>query len=285
MSRPDYPFSTSDHERQRLMRQAGVLAEATERLLHKAQIAPGMRVLDVGSGAGDVAFLARRLVGDSDEVIGTDRDSTQVSFANQRALSLGYCNVRFIESDFPTLALDRPPDAIIGRLVLIFAKDPAAAVAGVCRNLRDGVVVAFLESNFTFDAPVLVEPRDSLAAKAVGWIAAGLKHAGVQPRLGMRLFGIMKIAGLEPNPQIESTFNVGQGPEGHLFPYLVDLVRSAMDSIIASGAATAEEIDIASLERRLVADAPVTGVVGTISSGVLGIVARKPAERPVSSRG
>ena len=54
----------------------------------------------------------------------------------------------------------------------------------------------------------------------------------------------MKDAGLEPSPQIESTLNVGRGPEGHLFPYLVDLVRSAMDSIIASGAATAEEIDI-----------------------------------------
>jgi ubiquinone/menaquinone biosynthesis C-methylase UbiE len=284
MSRPDYPFSTSDHERQRLMRQADVLAEATERLLRKAQIGPGMRILDIGSGAGDVAFLARRLVGDSGEVIGTDRDSTQVAFANQRAETLGYGNVRFIESDFPSLALDRPVDAIIGRLVLIFAKDPAAAVAGVCRNLRDGGVVAFLESNFTFDAPVLVEPRDCLAAKAVGWIAAGLKHAGVQPRLGMRLFGIMKVAGLEPNPQFESTFNVGQGPEGHLFPYLVDLVRSAMDSIIASGAATAGEIDIDSLERRMAADAPATGVVGTISSGVVGIVARKPAERPASSR-
>jgi hypothetical protein len=55
-----------------------------------------------------------------------------------------------------------------------------------------------------------------------------------------------------------------------------------MDSIIASGAATAEEIDIDSLEQRLVADAPVSGVVGTISSGVLGIVARKPFEGPHS---
>ena len=57
-----------------------------------------------------------------------------------------------------------------------------------------------------------------------------------------------------------------------------------MDSIIASGAATAEEIDIDTLEQRLVADAPVSGVVGTISSGVLGIVARKPFEGPLADR-
>ena len=85
----------------------------------------------------------------------------------------------------------------------------------------------------------------------------------------------MKQAGLEPTPQIESTLNIGQGPQGHLFPYLVDLVRSAMDHIIASGAATRDEIDIDTLEQRLVADAPATGVVGTISSGVVGITARK----------
>src|SRR5262245_54303137 len=37
-SLPDYPFLTSDHERQRLMRQADILSEATERLLRKAGI-------------------------------------------------------------------------------------------------------------------------------------------------------------------------------------------------------------------------------------------------------
>ena len=257
------------------MRQSDILSEATERLLRKAGLGPGMRVLDIGSGAGDVAFLARKLVGDSGEIIGTDRDEEQVAFANRRAQSHGYGNVGFVKSDFPDLVLDRPVDAIIGRLVLIFAKDPAAAIARVSRNLRSGGVVAFLESNFAFDAPVLVEPRNSLAGQAVRWISAGLEHAGVQPYLGLRLFSIMKQAGLEPTPQFESTLNIGQGPQGHLFPYLVDLVRSAMDHIIASGAATRDEIDIDTLEQRLVADAPAAGVVGTISSGVVGITAWK----------
>src|SRR5262245_63587399 len=88
MSEPDYPFVSSEHERQRLMRQADVLSEATERLFRKSGIGLGMRVLDVGSGAGDVALLARRLVGETGEVIGTDRDETQVAFASRRAQSL-----------------------------------------------------------------------------------------------------------------------------------------------------------------------------------------------------
>jgi len=277
MSEPDYPFSSSEHERQRLMRQADMLSEATERLFRKAGIGPGMRVLDVGSGAGDVALLARRLVGETGEVIGTDRDQEQVAFASRRAQSLGYANVRFVTSHYPSLVLDAPVDAIVGRLVLLFARDPAASLAGVCRNLRSGGIVAFQENNMQFDAPILVEPRDGLAGKAARWITAGIGHSGVQPRLGLKLYGIMKTAGLEPSPQIEAMMIIAQGPEGSLFPYLADLVRSAMPSIIASGAATAAEIDIDTLEQRLAADAPATGVVGTISAGFVSVWARKPS--------
>ncbi len=39
----------------------------------EAGIVPGMRALDVGSGAGDVAFLAADIVGDTGEVVGVDR--------------------------------------------------------------------------------------------------------------------------------------------------------------------------------------------------------------------
>jgi ubiquinone/menaquinone biosynthesis C-methylase UbiE len=276
MSEPDYPFESSEHERQRLMKQADLLSEATERLFRKAGIGSGMRVLDVGSGAGDVAILARKLVGETGEVIGTDRDATQVAFAIRRAESLGYTNVHFVVSDYPSLELSPSVDAIVGRLVLLFARNPAAALAGVCRNLRSGGIVAFQENNMQFDAPVLVEPRDGLAAKVVGWITVGIGHSGVQPRLGLQLYAIMKSAGLEPSPQMESGMVIPQGPDGILFPYLTDLVRSAMPSIIASGAATAAEIDIDTLEQRLAADAPPTGVVGTVSAGFVGVWARKP---------
>ena len=276
MPQPTYPLLSSDHERQRLIKQAEMLSEATERLFRRAGIGPSMRVLDIGSGSGDVAFVARKLVGADGEVTGVDKDPEQVAFASQRAHALGHANVRFMTADYPSLALAEPVDAIIGRLVLVFASDPVAALAGVSRNLRRGGTVALLESNMQLDAPVLVEPRDGLAGKAAQWINAGFAHAGVQPRLGLRLFGIMKAAGLEPSPQFEAPMVVNQGPDGMLFPYLVGLVRSAIASIIASGAASADEIDIDTLEQRLVADAPATGVVGTVSAGFVGAWARKP---------
>jgi ubiquinone/menaquinone biosynthesis C-methylase UbiE len=136
------------------MKQADMLSEATERLFRKAGIGPGMRVLDVGSGAGDVALLARRLVGDVGEVIGTDRDEEQVAFAGRRARSLGYTNVRFIAADYRSLVLDTAVDAIVGRLVLVFSGDPVASLEDVCGNLRHGGIVAFQESIMQYDAPV-----------------------------------------------------------------------------------------------------------------------------------
>jgi tRNA A58 N-methylase Trm61 len=48
----------SDRELERLRRQAQLIDPITLQFLTEAGIANGMRVLDVGSGAGDVAFLA-----------------------------------------------------------------------------------------------------------------------------------------------------------------------------------------------------------------------------------
>ena len=54
-----YILGHSEAEILRLQTQAKILGPITERLLQRAGIRTGMRVLDVGSGAGDVAMLAR----------------------------------------------------------------------------------------------------------------------------------------------------------------------------------------------------------------------------------
>jgi hypothetical protein len=69
---------------------------------------------------------------------------------------------------------------------------------------------------------------------------------------------------------------IQQGPEGELFRILTSVVRSQIPAIVASGATTAAEIDIETLEQRLIADAPPEGVVGYFNSGHVGVWARKP---------
>ena len=89
----------SEQELQRLGRQGQALGPFTRQLFEEAGIGRGMRVLDVGCGSGDVAFLAADLVGLSGEVVGVDRERTAVDWANARAYLRGTRNVNFIEGD------------------------------------------------------------------------------------------------------------------------------------------------------------------------------------------
>ena len=67
---PDYLLGSTDAEHERLIRQAARLAPATEAFFREAGIGAGQRVLDVGSGVGDVAMLLARLVGSTGAVVG-----------------------------------------------------------------------------------------------------------------------------------------------------------------------------------------------------------------------
>src|SRR5437016_10147391 len=62
-----YALGHSEQELERLAHQAQVFAPFTRQLFEQAGIGPGMRILDVGSGAGDVSFLAAELGGRSEE--------------------------------------------------------------------------------------------------------------------------------------------------------------------------------------------------------------------------
>ena len=81
MNKPAYVLGHSDRELSRLTMQARLLEPVTRQFLLDAGIRAGMRVLDIGSGAGDVAFLAAELVGRSGEVIGTDTAAEAVTAA------------------------------------------------------------------------------------------------------------------------------------------------------------------------------------------------------------
>jgi ubiquinone/menaquinone biosynthesis C-methylase UbiE len=271
-----YPLESTPDERQRLIAQGGLLAPLTQRLFERAGLASGMRVLDLGSGSGDVAFLAAKFVGPEGSVLSVDRDPAQVAFAQQRAKADGLTNVRFMAGDFRDIELSPAVDAIVGRLVLMYAADPLDALRRALRNLKGGGVIALQESIIDYDGPVFVEPLDCLAAKAAEWFRAGFKHAGVHPRMGMRLFGLMRAAGLDPALDIETLVPIQQGPDGELFGILTSVVRSQIPAIVASGAATEAEIDIETLERRMIADTPPGGVVGYFNSGHVGVWARKP---------
>ena len=96
---PDYVLGHSTRELERLSAQARVLGSFTRQVFREAGIVPGMRVLDVGSGAGEVALLAAELVGTTGEVIGVDKAPAALAVARARAAARSLPNVSFREGD------------------------------------------------------------------------------------------------------------------------------------------------------------------------------------------
>src|SRR4030095_15790859 len=88
MSQPsttEHVYGRSPEEHARLALQARILRPYTERFFRAAGLAPGMRVLDIGSGIGDVAMLAAEIVGPNGRVVGIDRDPSFLETARRRA--------------------------------------------------------------------------------------------------------------------------------------------------------------------------------------------------------
>jgi NADH:ubiquinone reductase (H+-translocating) len=79
-----YVLGHSQTEIRRLIKQMAILQATTERLLRSAGIERGMRVLDLGCGAGDVAMLAGKLVGASGSVVGIDGNAQILAVARKR---------------------------------------------------------------------------------------------------------------------------------------------------------------------------------------------------------
>ena len=131
-----YAPGYSEEERRRLIEQADFFGGFTKRLFVDAGIGPGMRVLDVGCGVGDVSLLVASLVGPEGAVSGVDSDPLALGHARERVSAIGLTNVDFIEGDIRDLTFDEPFDAAVGRLILMYLADPADTLDHITDLLR-----------------------------------------------------------------------------------------------------------------------------------------------------
>jgi ubiquinone/menaquinone biosynthesis C-methylase UbiE len=134
-----------------------------------------MRVLDVGSGPGDVAFLAAQLVGSGGSVVGTDKAATAVALARSRASSKGLRNVAFREGDPAQMTFDQPFDAIVGRMILMHCGDPPAMLRKLAAHVQPGGVMVFLEPAWSFARS---RPLVPLYERCCQWVVEVFRSAG-----------------------------------------------------------------------------------------------------------
>jgi protein-L-isoaspartate O-methyltransferase len=242
--RPRYVLGSAEAEVERLDQQAATIAPATALLLRAAGLAPGMRVLDLGTGPGHVASLVAELVGAEGSVLGVDQSEALLAVAESRRGG----NMAFEWGDARTCRAAEPFDAIVTRLLLFHLPDAVDVLRHHRENLRPGGLMVAVDYDM---GTARAEPPVELAATVRRWVEAGFRAAGADPRIGAA--GYEDVAGFG----VQGYLQPGERPQR----LLVGAVRSLAPQILASGIATEEELGLDTLDARLADAVAAAGAV------------------------
>jgi SAM-dependent methyltransferase len=267
----NYALGHSEQELERLSHQGQVFAPFTRQLFGQAGLRPGMSILDVGSGAGDVSFLAAELVGPSGEVVGADREAAAVEWATARAHSREIKNVKFLVGDPAVVEFDQKFDAVVGRFVLMYYPDPVAALQKLVQHLRPGGLIIFQEFEMENIRSLPAAPTFDRAAR---WMRQTLSASGARIQMGLELYQLFLSAAL-PGPQLRVDALIGGGAG---FPYeiLAEVIQSLLPVMERLKIATAAEVDIPTLAQRM-RDEVIAGNGVVVAPALIGAWSQKPA--------
>ncbi|MDE0019518.1 MAG: methyltransferase domain-containing protein [Candidatus Poribacteria bacterium] len=244
-----YTLGRTSHETTRLIEQSRIYGASTHRLCKRAGITVGMRVLEIGSGAGDVALTLAELVGPTGKVVGVDVNAEILDTARHRATDAGIQNVEFMARDARDLVFSDKFDAIVGRFVLMYMADPRAAFATLIRHLKPGGIAAFQEPEYTL-YPAFLHPDTPLMNQLITWILDVFKHSGAHLDMGIGLYQAFVDAGLPP-PAMHLESPIGAAKTWAGYRYMATIFQSLLPLLEKYELATAEQVDVDTLATRI----------------------------------
>jgi len=245
----EYALGYTATEQERLIRQAALFAPITERFFREAGIGPGQRVLDLGSGLGDVAMLVARLVGPTGEVVGIEREASSIGRAKARVAAAGLRNVSFRQTDVHQILSHELFDAAVGRFILMFLPDPVSVLRSVSQLVRPGGVVAFQEPSWI---PFLALGRRlPLWSKVLIAIHETFLRSAVNPEMGLALYAAFQEVGL-PAPAMH--MEIALGSDANCTQQPADVLRSVHPLARQNNVSLEEVGDLETLADRLHAE-------------------------------
>lgn len=120
--------------------------DITLNLIRRSGIKPGMHILDVGCGPGEVSFLLAEHLGLDGTVTGVDHSEKMLSLAEENAGKRVVPNVSFVKGNLiPEDIPDHGFDAAFGRRVIMYQSDAVAAISRIASAVKPGGIIAFQE--------------------------------------------------------------------------------------------------------------------------------------------
>jgi SAM-dependent methyltransferase len=246
-----YIPGSADPEPGRLAALSRLYGPATAAWLDSAGLTSGMTVVDLGCAAGDVTLAAAERVGPTGRVIGVDDDDRPLEIARRRAAEAGLTNVSFERADVSAWRPARPPDAVVGRFLLLRLDEPIAQVALAADLVRPGGIVAFLDAALCTRA---AQPELPLLTAFNEWLLGTCQRLGRPIDLALRLAGIYTAAGLT-RATLTSAAPAERGGDAVGWSLVGGDAVRLLPLMERVGVATAAEIGPETFEQRLRAQA------------------------------
>jgi 2-polyprenyl-3-methyl-5-hydroxy-6-metoxy-1,4-benzoquinol methylase len=261
-SRSTYALNHSVTEIRRLLVQGRLYDDFTEHALRLAGLRPGMRVLDVGCGPGDVSFVAAGLVGPAGTVLGVDVSDNVIQVARGRAAEQGLDTVRFESTAIADISLNDPVDAVIGRFILMHLPDPVATLRDLAAMVRPGGLIAFCESDITAAGSIPDLPLWQAVKNAV---AKAFRGMGLDPALGRKLHMLFRQSGLTA-PRLTLGAPMERADDSEISALAVETWRAVLPTAERLGAIPDELADLNTLRQRLRNEAATAHAVAVMSA-------------------
>lgn len=158
-----------------------------------AHIKEGDVVVDLGSGAGNDAFVARSVTGPTGKVIGVDFTEKMISRARANAEKLGYTNVHFRHGDIEQMPIDdNVADVVVSNCVLNLVPDKAKAFSETFRILKPGGHFSVSDIVLKGDLPEALRKSAEMYAGCVSGAIAMERYVDIVKRAGFVSIEVQK---------------------------------------------------------------------------------------------